>query len=188
MLKPPYSSEFLSRLKTISDGWLDGRKEKGFSLGFFDFDYLQDCDIAIVRDQEQNIIAFSNIMPESKNTWATIDLMRFDHEKAQNGTMDYLFIKLLEYTKMMGKEYFDLGMAPLANVGVNSNSFVQEKLAFLVYKFGHHFYSFEGLKHYKDKFVTEWIPMYTSYSKNSWLIYTMIALLFVEQLAIKRRK
>ena len=41
VLQPPFSTEQMHELKAISDSWLDNRKEKGFSLGFFDEAYLQ---------------------------------------------------------------------------------------------------------------------------------------------------
>lgn len=62
MVEPPFSKEFLDSLREISDEWLDGRKEKGFSVGFFDEDYLNKAPIAILRDREGEIKAFANIM------------------------------------------------------------------------------------------------------------------------------
>ena len=40
MVQPPFTDDFMKELKEISIQWLNGRKEKGFSLGFFDEDYL----------------------------------------------------------------------------------------------------------------------------------------------------
>ena len=34
ILKPPYSSEIMNELEEVSNNWLQGRGEKGFSLGF----------------------------------------------------------------------------------------------------------------------------------------------------------
>ena len=36
----------MQEMKAVSDIWLNGRKEKGFSLGFFDEAYLQQAPIA----------------------------------------------------------------------------------------------------------------------------------------------
>ena len=38
-------------------------------------------------------------------------------EQPPNGIMDYLFVKLLLHFKEEGVTFFDLGMAPLSNVG-----------------------------------------------------------------------
>lgn len=188
ILEPPFSGELMEKLKIISDKWLDGRKEKGFSLGFFDETYLKKSQIAVVKSDEGEIVAFANIMPNKNSDEVSVDLMRFDEDKAPSGTMDFLFINIFLHFKDAGKKSFDLGMAPLYNVGVNENSFLQEKLAFLIYKFGDRFYSFEGLRNYKEKFVTEWQPRYTSYSKKTWLVYLVLILVKLETTDVNRKK
>lgn len=180
VIDPPFNDEFLDRLKEISDDWLGGKREKGFSLGYFNRDYLNLCQMAVAKDAEGKIFAFANIMPNPNKTWVTIDLMRFERENAPSGIMDFLFLQLFLYFKDQGKIYFDLGMAPLSNVGINTNSFVEEKLAYLIYKFGYKFYSFEGLRAYKEKFAPAWEPVYLSYPNKSWLLYTMLSIFIVD--------
>ena len=51
-----------------------------------------------------------------------------------------------------------MGMAPLANVGTEEDSFIEEKVANLVYVFAQRFYSFSGLQRYKEKFSPIWSP------------------------------
>ena len=53
--------------------------------------------------------------------------------------------------------------------------FIQERIAALIYEFGSEIYSFQGLREYKEKFVSKWQPRYTLYSKSSWIVYVMIA-------------
>ena len=48
LLKPPFDDALLDDLQTVSDSWLDGRSEKGFSQ-FFDRHYLNQAPIAVVR-------------------------------------------------------------------------------------------------------------------------------------------
>ncbi|CDZ74412.1 putative membrane protein [Peptoniphilus sp. ING2-D1G] len=83
---------------------------------------------------------------------------------------------------------FFIGMALLSNVGINENSFVQEKLAFLIYTFSDKFYSFKGLRNYKQKFASDWQPVYVSFSRKSWLLYTLISIFFADILAVKEHK
>ena len=188
VLTPPFSAETFATLKEISDNWLDGRKEKGFSLGFFSESYLSTAQIAVVRNQQQEIVAFASFMPTYQTGLASIDLMRHDPEKAPNGTMDFLFIQLFDYFKEQGYQQFDLGMAPLANVGTFRSSFLQERIAYLVYTFGSRFYSFEGLREYKQKYAASWSPRYILYSRDSWIGYVMIALLIVDNQAADKTK
>lgn len=189
VITPPFSSETIYALKTVSDEWLGGRKEKGFSLGFFSEDYLQRAPIAVIRNSDEKIVAFANFMPTYTNSIGTIDLMRHSPEEAPSGTMDFLFINLFQYMRdEMGIEYFDLGMAPLANVGTSRKSFTQERIAYLVYNFGSRFYSFGGLKEYKDKYANEWLPKYVLYSRDSWIGYVMIALLITDNAPVQAEK
>lgn len=187
ILNPPYNEKFIKELKDISDSWLDGRREKGFSLGFFSEEYIKNSKVAVVK-KEGEIVAFANIMPNAEKTWSSIDLMRFHRVKAPKSVMEFLFLNLFLSEKESGRKKFGLGMAPLANVGISSNSFTEEKLAYLVYKFGFKFYSFEGLRAYKEKFSPIWTPVYLSYSRKTWLLYNVITVFFVDILAVKKVK
>ena len=104
------------------------------------------------------MVSFANIIPSYTNEVGTIDLMRHHKEKAPSGSMDFLFIHLFEYMKTENIHYFNLGMAPLANVGQSRKSFIQERIAALIYEFGSEIYSFQGLREYKEKFASKWQP------------------------------
>ena len=95
-------------------------KKKGFSLGYFDEKYIQLAPIALVSDEEDNIQAFVTFLASNGPNEASIDLMRYDLKTAPNGIMDYLFVKLLLHFKEEGVTFFDLGMAPLSNVGMRN--------------------------------------------------------------------
>lgn len=187
VLSPPFSKELVSELKQVSDEWLGSRKEKGFSLGFFNEDYLARSQIAVAKNQSGKIIAFANIMPTYTKEEGTIDLMRYSKD-APSGVMDYLFISLFQHMQEEGLAYFNLGMAPLSNVGTSRKSFIQERIAYLVYEFGSRFYSFQGLRDYKEKYATAWVSRYTLYSRESFIAYVMIALLIIDNAPIEKQK
>ena len=182
---PPFSDAFLQDLEKISDAWLSGRQEKGFSLGFFDKGYLSLAPIACVLDSEGHVQAFSNFLVCNGEKEASIDLMRYNPDTESNGIMDYLFVEIFLYFKEKGVEYFDLGMAPLSNVGQEEHSFFQEKLAFLVYAFTNRFYSFSGLRKYKDKFSPLWEARYLSYPKDSSLLFDLLAIFKIDNRKVK---
>lgn len=183
VLNKPFDGKTIKRLQEISNVWLGEGKEKGFSLGFFDRDYLNAGDIAVVRDPQNKIIAFANLCPIYYKNWATVDLMRYEDDV--DGLMDYLFINIFSYLKENNIEYFDLGMAPLSNVGVMRHSFLQEKMVYMIFKLGDHFYSFEGLKAYKDKYASFWEERYLSYSRGSSLIFAGLSLFYTINKKIK---
>ncbi|MCH4177114.1 MAG: bifunctional lysylphosphatidylglycerol flippase/synthetase MprF [Streptococcaceae bacterium] len=181
IIQPPFDVQLIERLKAISDEWLAGREEKGFSLGFFSEEYCQRAPIAIVKGQDGQIEAFATIMPcyQEKHI-ISIDLMRYSKE-APKGVMDFLFISIFDYYKAEGYQYFDLGMAPLSNVGVSSKSYAFERIAHLIYQFGTKIYSFQGLRAYKDKYADFWVSRYTLYSRDKNVVFAILALLSADK-------
>ncbi|AEV94787.1 bifunctional lysylphosphatidylglycerol flippase/synthetase MprF [Pediococcus claussenii] len=176
IIQPPFSGQDFSELKAVSEEWLNGHVEKGFSLGFFDEYYLNQAPIAVIRDKENHIVAFANIMPEDGKRSTSIDLMRYSKE-APSGVMDALFIRLFENGREQGFKYFDMGMAPLSNVGISKYSFLYERAAHFIYEYGYRFYGFQGLRSYKEKYVTKWDSMYIAYQRQSSLVFTMLQIL-----------
>jgi phosphatidylglycerol lysyltransferase len=179
IVKPPFNDQFIIDIKDISDEWLGGRKEKGFSIGFFDIDYLSRQPIAVVKNSEGEIKGFTNIMPMyDNNKTLSIDLMRFSHS-ACNGIMDFMFVNLFEWGRENGYSRFNMGLAPLSNVGISKYSFLREKIAFQVYLHGQNFYSFKGLKKFKEKYCESWDGRYMAYRKRTSLVITMTQLILL---------
>jgi len=150
----------LTILSRISTQWLETKKskEKQFSVGRFDRDYLCRFPIAIVRHQNR-VVAFANILPTASKTEATLDLMRHTDD-APAGLMEYLFIALMLDLKAQGYATFSLGMAPLSGLTNRKGSRWTMKLGALVYRHGGHFYNFEGLRGFKQKFSPDWQPRF----------------------------
>ena len=179
VLQPPFGPALMNELRTISNEWLNGREEKGYSLGFFDDHYLQRDGIGVLKAPDGHIVAFATLVTSHTENQMTVDLMRFTKE-SPNGTMDVLFVKTFEYARDAGYQTFNLGMSPLANVGLYQHSFIRERIANLIFQFGSAIYSFEGLRHYKRKFASDWQPYYIAYSNHSNIIFVMIALLLID--------
>ncbi|HEX7873780.1 MAG TPA: bifunctional lysylphosphatidylglycerol flippase/synthetase MprF [Sphingobium sp.] len=144
----------------ISDRWLKakGHREKGFSVGWFDPAYIGRCDCALVRHQGR-IVAFANIWKTADKSELSIDLMRHD-DQMPYGTMDFLFVRLMEWGKQEKYRRFSLGMAPLSGLEARRLAPLWTKLGSLLYKHGEALYGFEGLRAYKDKFSPDWQPRF----------------------------
>ena len=150
----------IPRLGEISDAWLAEKNssEKGFSLGFFDEEYLSRYPCVVIR-QEERIIAFANVWLGANCFEFSIDLMRYE-KSSLNGLMDYLFMELFLWGKANGYQWFNMGMAPLSGIASRPLAPMWNKAIGLLYHHGEHFYGFEGLRHYKDKFDPVWHPKY----------------------------
>jgi len=151
---------FLPELERISDDWLRTRntREKGFSLGSFSRPYLARLPVALVR-RGGTLVAFANVWPGGDKEELSVDLMRHTLD-APAGVMDYLFIALMLWGGAQGYRWFNLGMAPLAGLDMRAIAPLWSRLGALVYRHGEHFYNFQGLRHYKDKFDPVWEPRY----------------------------
>ncbi|VAW81571.1 hypothetical protein MNBD_GAMMA13-386, partial [hydrothermal vent metagenome] len=168
MLEHPLSEALWQELQAVSDAWLDSKHtaEKGFSLGRFDRDYLQRSPLALIRQGEQ-VVAFASLMPAyGSREQLAIDLMR-SLPTAPKGSMDFLFVRLIEHARDSGYRYFELGVAPLSGVGQSRYACVSEKVARLAFEHGNRFYSYKGLRSFKEKFGPEWQGVYLAYRSRS---------------------
>ncbi|MDC0435075.1 bifunctional lysylphosphatidylglycerol flippase/synthetase MprF [bacterium] len=150
----------LPELRQVSDSWLQSKnvKEKGFSVGAFNDDYLQRFDVGIVK-VDGAIVAFANLWPAGDKSVLSIDLMRHS-DAAPKGIMDYLFTELMLWGKNSGYAFFSLGMAPLSGLEHHPLATLWNKIGNLIFQLGDEFYNFEGLRFFKQKFAPEWEPRY----------------------------
>lgn len=150
----------LSELQQISDAWLAEKHtgEKGFSLGRFDAEYLQQFPAGIVRRGEK-VVAFANLWLGAGKEELSPDLMRYLPDAPPN-VMEYLFIQLMLWGKQEGYRWFNLGMAPLSGLENDPLSPLWSRIGTFIFRQGEHFYNFQGLREYKEKFGPVWEPKY----------------------------
>jgi phosphatidylglycerol lysyltransferase len=150
----------LDELALVSDEWLAHKntREKSFSLGRFDRGYLRRFPVALIRRGER-IVAFANVWAGSAKQELSIDLMRY-RDDAPSGAMEFLFTELMLWGKAQGYRWFSLGMAPLAGLEPHPLAPLWNRLGALLFRHGEHFYNFQGLRAFKDKFDPEWEPRY----------------------------
>jgi len=170
-------AEALPQLKGISDAWLTHKRtrEKGFSLGFFQAEYLQRTAVAVVKDPAGAIVAFANLWQTGNHEELSIDLMRYA-PGCPGGIMDYLFAELLLWGKQQGYRWFSLGMAPLAGMERRRLAPLWHKIGATLFTMGDQFYNFEGLYQYKAKFASDWQPRYLAVPSGLSAPYVMAAI------------
>jgi phosphatidylglycerol lysyltransferase len=149
----------LPELRAVSDVWLAERKtrEKGFSLGRFNEDYLRHFPIAAVH-QAGRMVGFANLWLTAGKQEMSVDLMR--HDPTAAGVMDYLFVELMLWGKREGYRTFALGMSPLAGLESRALAPLWARLGALLFEHGETFYNFQGLHNFKSKFKPEWQPRF----------------------------
>ncbi len=169
ILPPDDLEKVFPKLREISDAWLSGKnaQEKGFCLGSFQEDFLRHFPIAVLR-QNGEIIAFANLLNSGTGQEEfTIDLMRFHPDNAPNGAMQYLFTQLMLWGREQGYHWFSLGVAPLSGLDNRSLAPLWHKIAGTIFRHAEHFYNFQGLRAYKEKFDPVWVSAYVAVP-NAW--------------------
>ncbi|HEH9400588.1 TPA: bifunctional lysylphosphatidylglycerol flippase/synthetase MprF [Aeromonas sobria] len=151
----------LPRLQTVSDSWLQNKmgKEKGFSVGRFDPDYLTLSPAALVRHEGQTV-GFANLWVSDNKESLSIDLMRYSLDSGTAPIMDFLFVELLLWGKAQGYASFNLGMAPMSGFNDHPLGSYWDRLGNTLFMRGSRFYNFQGLRRYKEKFSPHWEPRY----------------------------
>lgn len=164
IVMPPLDDGLLASLKEISDAWLKDKatREKGFSLGRFDPDYLRRFPIVLVH-QDTKLTAFANVFVTATKAEATIDLMRHLPDISPS-TMEFLFTELMLSLKAQGFAEFNLGMAPLSGLSGHSYARTWDRVGAFLYRYGGHFYNFAGLRAFKSKFDPLWQARYLATS------------------------
>lgn len=175
--EPPLSDTLLSQLKIVSDEWLSSAQgsEKRFSIGWFSEAYLRDCLIATVYDPAGQIIAFVNLLGQYHQPEVTVDMMRY-RRSVPNGTMDFLFVSLFQQLQALGYQRFNFSLSPLAGLAETSASPRLEKALRYLSDHLNHFYNFQGLHFFKEKFDPHWEPRYLVYPKLVNLPEVVVAL------------
>ncbi len=151
----------MAELRTISDAWLASKQgeEKGFALGAFEEGYIANFDIAVLRSNTGEIAAFANLFKGANLHELSLDLMRY-LPGGPSFAMDALFAELMQWGAALGYHWFSLGAAPFSGIENRQLAPIWNRIGGFVYEHGEHFYNFEGLRAFKEKFVPEWSPNY----------------------------
>lgn len=160
LVAPEEVPALLPDLRRISDEWLSKKtgREKGFSLGFFDESYVSQTHV-IVLELGGAPVAFANLVEGAGHHEATVDLMRYS-EAAPPNAMEYLLTQAILWSRSRGFEWFSLGMAPLSGLEARPLAPLWARLDAAIFRYGEHFYHFEGLREYKEGFGPVWEPRY----------------------------
>ena len=74
--------------------------------------------------------------------------------------MEYLFVGLMLWGRDEGYRRFNLGMAPLSGIQDRTLAPLWNRMGAFLYRHGEHFYNFQGLRDFKQKYDPDWQPKY----------------------------
>ncbi len=160
VVRPEQLPPLMPKLRTVSDAWLEDKAaaEKGFSVGAFSESYVSNFPVAVVRTGADPV-AFASLWIAGTGEEIAVDLMRFGPD-APRAVMDFLFVELMLWGRSQGYRWLNLGMAPLAGLEQHPLAPAWHRVGNFVFRYGEHFYNFDGLRRYKAKFNPVWESKY----------------------------
>ncbi len=163
--QPPLTDALVQQLRAVSDDWLHttGREESGFTQGVFAGDEIRRQVVITINDATGAVVAFANLIPDYAPDEATYDLIRKSTD-APNGVLDALLIELINYAKAQGKQYLNLGMAPLSGILTPQN--IPEMGMKFAYNHLRQLAHFKGLRFFKEKYADRWVNKYVVYDQD----------------------
>jgi len=162
VLKPPHSKAVIDRLSDITKDWLKqpGRTERAFVMGYFNEEYMQLCNIHVLRDEASTIQAYLNQIPSYDKEEANFDMLR-QSSNALGNSNDYLMMNFIKYANKEGFKRVNLGLCPLVGLDkTDENRTMMDNTLSFVYSNGDRLYSFSGLHRFKQKYEPKWCPRY----------------------------
>ena len=104
-------------------------------------------------------MAFANLFKSAQLHELSLDLMRYRPD-GPGFAMDALFAQMMLWGAAQGYRWFSLGAAPFSGIKNRQLAPIWNRIGGFVYEHGEHFYNFEGLRTFKDKFGPLWSPNY----------------------------
>ena len=160
VLDAPALDAAMPELSRVSEAWLRDKRtrEKGFSMGRFDPEFVRDTTVGVVR-QADRIVAFVTLWPAGGRAEVEVDLMRYVVD-APPGIMRYALIEAMFWARAEGYARFNLGMAPLSGIRASAATPVWNQIMLAVRGAGERYYNFQGLREFKEWFHPQWEPRY----------------------------
>ena len=162
VVDPAGVDDLLPELAAVSDSWLAERnaREKRFSLGAFEPDYVRRFPVVVAR-LEGRVVAFATLWTSGARHEVKIDLMRRLPD-APRTVMSHLFVEAMAWSKDAGYASFSLGMAPLSGLRTDGTGTFWDRAGHFLWSHGEHFYNFQGLRQFKERFDPVWETRYVA--------------------------
>lgn len=150
----------LTELARVSNLWLEGRAERGFSMAMdsLEGEHQGESVVVLARDGSGTMMGFLHFVPVFDRPAMSLSYMRRDRD-APNGLTEFLVVQAVELLRERGIEELSLNFAAFGRVLARPGGFVDRTLARLV-SLGDRFFQIESLYRFNAKFFPRWEPRY----------------------------
>ena len=179
----------LCELETVTERWLAGAAERGFSMSMDSLRTERDAGgvVLLARDADGHIRGFLHLVPSYGRPAMSLSSMRRDRD-TPNGLMEFLVVRAIEALRERGVEEISLNFAAFARV-MHGPRGRFERLAGRFVALGNPFFQIESLYRFNAKFFPRWEPRYLLYEGALGLPRAGLAVMWAEgQLPKPRRR
>ena len=158
---PPHDPALIADLRRVSEAWLASPlgRDKAFSAGRFDPEYLDRWPIAVLR-REGRAVAFATLLRPGTGRHVAMDLMRYLPDAGGTELIESFLRALIARLQADGAEELSLGITPLAGLGARRTARLWSRFGSIMFRHGGAFATFEDLRAFRARFGPEWRPRY----------------------------
>jgi lysyl-tRNA synthetase class 2 len=144
-----------AELHAVSERWLDGAPERGFSMAMDSLDaaHQPESVVVLARDAEGLVRGFLHFVPSYARPAMSLSFMRRDRD-TPNGLTEYLVVKAIELMRTRGIEELSLNFAAFARL-IRAQGVAARALSLV-----DRFFQVERLYRFNAKFEPRWEPRY----------------------------
>ena len=152
----------LPDLERINEAWKNDRSgsQLKFSISHFNSETIKRNHVAVVTLQDRTV-GFATLWTTSPTDEFSVGMVRYLPETPAT-IMDYLLVEIMQWGRQSQFRFMDLGEAPIANWHSDQHIRMRSQLMSLAFRFARHFFSYQGLRNYKDRFQPLWRPVYVA--------------------------
>ncbi len=147
-------------LQRIDATWQQerGGRQHRFSSSYFVPEMIVSSP-AVILNQGDRIVAFASLWPSADSSELACGLVRYLPD-APSSALDGLLVQSMSWGNARRFRHFSFGPAPLAEWHSGKHQAVRAQLMSIAFRMSRHFYSYQGLRNYLERFSPMWQPLF----------------------------
>jgi lysyl-tRNA synthetase class 2 len=170
----------LAELEAVSERWLKGAPERGFSMAMDGLrgDHLADSVVIVARDGDGRARGFLHFVPTYGRAAMSLSAMRRDRD-TPNGLTDFLVVRAIQQLGERGTSELSLNFAAFAR-WLHSPAGRSERALARIIRVANPYFQIESLYRFNAKYAPHWQPRHLLYEGLATLPRTALAAMWVE--------
>ncbi len=177
------SDALVSELRRVSDEWLGGKGERGFSMALdapWDPEHA-DCIFAVGFDPAGRPVGYIHFVPTYLPHGLSLSTMRRT-ASAPSGLMDAILAETFLWSRSHGVERVSLNFSAFGGILRSADARGWQRLAAHILLRGERWFQIERLNAFNRKFQPRWEPRYSAFERPGDLPAVVLATLLAERL------